>query len=140
MGFNYLDIKAAIVAKLQPLVTAGTIKVLYGKEEKQLAQFPAVCVSNKGHTAELHDTVSNRKHYQHYVRVYFRTDEDNDADYEDVLSEVADAVIYELEHDLTLGGVADWSLPTSGEWKFVEKETPLRCLELVVQSEARVIR
>ena len=140
MPFGYKPIKDAIVTKLNPLVTAGTLKVVYGKEEKAIKQFPAVCVSAKGHEAELHDTVSNRKHYQHFVRIYFRTDEGNDPDYEDVLTTVADAVITALEADLTLGGVVDWALPTSGTWQNVEKETPLRCLELVVQSEARIVR
>jgi hypothetical protein len=108
--------------------------------EKAISQFPAACVSAAGHTAELHDTVSNRKHYQHFVRLYFRTDENNDADYEDVLESVADDVISALEHDVTLGGVVDWSLPTSGTWGHGEKETPVRYLEITVQSEGRVVR
>lgn len=137
MPFNYKTTKDALVTILQ---TVSSLKVVYGKEEKALAAFPAACVSAKGHTAELHDTVSNRKHYQHFVRIYFRTDEANDPDYEDVLESVADDVIAALEHDVTLGGVVDWSLPTSGIWRNVEKEGPVRCLELTVQSEGRVIR
>lgn len=133
----YKPIKDAIVTILN---TVDSLRVVYGKEEKSLGQFPAACVSAASHTAELHDTVSNRKHYQHYVRLYFRTDETNDADYEDVLESVADEVIAALEHDVTLGGVVDWSLPTSGRWDFGEKETPVRYLELIVQSEGRVVR
>lgn len=133
----YKPIKDAIVTILQGV---ASLKVVYPKEEKALAQFPAACVSAAGHTAELHDTVSNRKHYQHYVRLYFRTDENNDADYEDILESVADDVIAALEHDVTLGGVVDWSLPTSGRWDFGQKETPVRYLELIVHSEGRVVR
>jgi hypothetical protein len=96
----YKPIKDAIVTILN---TVESLKVVYSKEEKALAQFPAACVSANGHTAELHDTVSNRKHYQHFVRLYFRTDENNDADYEDVLESVADDVIAALEHDVTTG-------------------------------------
>ena len=59
---------------------------------------------------------------------------------EDVLENVADEVIAALEHDVTLGGVVDWSLPTSGTWGHGEKETPVRYLELIVQSEGRVVR
>ncbi len=137
----YKPVKDAIVTILNTLAPA-TLKVVYSKEEKKLENFPAACVSYVGHTAELHDSVSNRKHYQHYVRVYFRTDETNDPDYEDVLGAVADTVIQALEHDLTLGGVVDWSLPTSGRWLASPtiKETPVRYLELIVKSEARVIR
>ena len=137
MSYGYLPIKNALVTILQGV---SSLKVVYGKEEKALAAFPAACVSAKGHTAELHDTVSNRKHYQHFVRIYFRTDEEDNPDYEDVLESVADDVIHALEHDVTLGGVVDWSIPTSGIWRNVEKEGAVRCLELTVQSEGRGIR
>lgn len=137
--FGYKNIKDAIVTILG---TVSSVEAVYGKEEKKLVQFPAACVSAKQHTAELHDTVSNRKHYEHYVRVYFRTDETNDADYEDVLESVADDVIAALEHDITLGGAVQWSIPTSGVWKadLNTKETPVRLIEIVVRSEARVVR
>lgn len=137
MAYGYLSTKNAIVAILE---TVPSLKVVYPKEEKAISQFPAACVSAAGHTAELHDTVSNRKHYQHFVRLYFRTDENNDADYEDVLETVADEVIAALEHDVTLGGAVDWSLPTSGTWGNGEKETPVRYLEIIVQMEGRVVR
>jgi hypothetical protein len=45
-----------------------------------------------------------------------------------------------LEHDVTLGGVVDWSLPTSGTWGNAVNETPVRYLELIVHSEGRVVR
>ena len=136
-NFGYKPIKDAIVIILG---TVSALKVVYGKEEKALKQFPAATVSAKEHSAELHDTVANLKTYQHYVRLYFRTDEQNDPDYEDVLEITADAVIAALEHDLTLGGVVDWALPTSGMWRNVEKETNVRMLELVVTSKGRVVR
>lgn len=137
MSFGYLPVKNAIVAILE---TVGSLKVVYGKEEKILGQFPAACVSANGHTAEFNDLAANKKSYQHIVRIYFRTDEANDPDYEDVLESVADDVIAALEHDVTLGGVAHWSLPTSGNWLFGEKEVPVRILELIVESKARVVR
>ncbi len=136
-NFGYKPIKDAIVAILS---TVSELKAVYGKEEKAIKQFPAACISAKEHQAELHDTVANLKSYQHYVRLYFRTDERNDPDYEDVLEITADAVITALEHDLTLGGTVDWAMPTSGLWRNVEKETPVRMLELVVTSKARVVR
>lgn len=133
----YKPVKDAIVTILQ---TVGSLKVVYPKEEKELADFPAACVSAKEHSAELHDTTANLKTYQHFVRLYFRTDEKNDKDYEDVLESVADDVIAALEHDITLGGVCDWSIPTSGVWKNAVKETEVRLLEIVVASRARVVR
>lgn len=137
MAFGYKTIKDQLVAILQ---TVSSLKVVYGKEEKAIKQFPAACVSAKEHSAQLHDTVSNLKQYQHYVRLYFRTDEQNDPDYEDVLESVADDVISVLEHNLTLNGVVDWALPTTGTWRNVAKESPVRMLELVITSKARVVR
>lgn len=137
MSFGYKPIKDAIVTILG---TVSSLKVVYGKEEKALAKFPAATVSAKEHVAEFHDTVANLKTYSHFVRLYFRTDEANDPDYEDVIESVADDVITALEHDITLGGAVDWSLPTSGVWKNGEKETNVRYLEIVVASRARVVR
>src|SRR5579884_3819861 len=137
MAFGYKSIKDSIVTILG---TVPSLKVVYAKEEKAIKQFPAATVSAKQHTAELHDSVANLKTYQHFVRIYFRTDELNDADYEDVLESVADDVITALEHDITLGGVCDWSLPTSAVWKDMVKEAPVRVLEITVTAKARVIR
>ena len=137
MAFGYKTIKDQLVAILQ---TVSQLQVVYGKEEKAIKQFPAACVSAKEHQAQFHDTVSNLKQYQHFVRLYFRTDEGNDPDYEDVLETTADAVIAAIEHNLTLNGVVDWAIPTSGSWRNVLKETPVRMLEIVVTSKARVIR
>ena len=136
-NFGYKPIKDAIVTILQGV---SSLKVVYGKEEKAIKDFPAACVSAREHSAELHDTVANLKMYSHHIRLYFRTDETNDPDYEDVLEQTADSVIAALEHDLTLGGVVDWSMPTSGVWRNVEKETPVRMLELTLVSKARVVR
>jgi|SRR5882724_10699578 len=137
MSFGYKPIKDAIVAILG---TVPSLNVVYAKEEKAIKKFPAATVSAKEHTAELHDSVANSKTYYHFIRLYFRTDETNDADYEDVLESVADSVIAALEHDLTLGGVVDWSLPTSGVWKYGDKETNVRILEITLASRARVVR
>ena len=137
MSFGYLPVKNQLVSILQGV---SSLKVVYGKEAKALGQFPAACVSAMGHENSFHDLAANDKTYHHFVRIYFRTDENNDADYEDVLESVADDVITALEHNLTLNGSCDWSLPTSGNWGFGEKEVPVRYLELVVTSRARVIR
>ncbi len=136
-NFGYKPIKDAIVTILG---TVSSLNVVYGKEEKAIKKFPAATVSAKEHTAELHDSVANLKTYYHFIRLYFRTDETNDADYEDILESVADSVITALEHDLTLGGVVDWSLPTSGVWKYGDKETNVRILEITLASRARVVR
>ena len=137
MAFGYKPIKDQIVSILG---SVSNLAVVYGKEEKSIKLFPAACVSAKEHTAELHDTVANLETYQHYIRLYFRTDEANDPDYEDVLETTADAVIAAIDHNLTLNGTVDWCVPTSGVWRFAEKESPVRMFEIVVTSRARIVR
>ena len=136
---SYKAVKDALVAILQGVTQ---IKVVYDGERPKLDKFPAACVSAKSHTATLHDTVSNSKTYQHFIRIYFQTNSTTDADYEDVLEQVADAAIAALESNLTLSGTCDWSLPTSGEWRSspTAKEVPVKYIELVVTSRARVVR
>ena len=137
-----LSYKAVKDALKTILGTVTQISVVYDGEKPKLVKFPAACVSAKGHVAQLHDTVSNSKTYQHFVRIYFQTNQEQDADYEDVLESVADAAITALEHDLTLGGTCDWSLPTSGDWRGspTAKEVPVKYIEIVVTSRARVVR
>lgn len=138
MGFK--TIKDQIVAILQ---TVSELEVVYGKEEKAIAKFPAACVSAKEHSSRFYTVGSggrNERQYQHYVRIYFRTDESNDADYEDVLESVADKVVQAFESNTTLNGSCNWSIPTSGIWRFGEKETPVRIFELVITSTAVVKR
>ena len=139
MTLSYKSVKDAIITILR---TVSAISVVYDGEVPKLVKFPAACVSARGHVASLHDTVSNLKTYQHFVRIYFQTNQEQDADYEDVLEGVADSAIAALEHDLTLGGTCDWSLPTSGEWRAnpTAKEVPVKYIEIVVTSKARSIR
>lgn len=137
MAFGYKSIKDQLVLICQ---NVASVKVVYGKEEKLLKQFPAVCVTAKEHTAEFHNSVSNMKQYQHYVRIYFPVDEHNSADYEDVLEKTADDVIVAIEHNLTLNGSVDWAVPTSGVWKAGNKEVATRMLEIIVTSKASVPR
>jgi len=137
MAFGYKTIKDQLVAILG---TVPSLKVVYGKEEKAIGQFPGACVSAKGHVGQFHDSVSNLKTYDHVIRIYFRIDEANDADYEDVLESTADDVISTLEHNLTLNGVVDWAMPTSSTWRFGEKEVPVRFIEITIQSKARIVR
>lgn len=119
------------------------IKVVYGKEEKTLKQFPAACISAKENTAEYHsvgNSGSNKRTYQHYIRLYFRTDETNDPDYEDILESVADKLIDKLDTNITLNGTCNYSIASNGAWRFGEKEVPVRVFELVVTSTAHVRR
>ena len=68
---------------------------------------------------------ANKRTYEHYINLYFRTDENNDPDYEDILATTADAVIAAIDHDITLGGTVDWAIVSSSEWTEGKTETPL---------------
>lgn len=140
MPVGYKPLKDQIVAVLQ---TVSEINVVYGKEEKSLAQFPAACVSAKEHRSRYNSVGqggSNEREYQHYVRVYFRIDENNDADYEDVLEDVADKVVQAFESNVTLNSACKYSIPVSGVWRYGEKESPVRVFELVIASTLLVQR
>ncbi|HEX2910389.1 MAG TPA: hypothetical protein VH186_06240 [Chloroflexia bacterium] len=135
--FGYKSVKDQLVAVLQGV---SSLKAIYGKEEKKLTQFPAACVSAKEHSEEYHSMNANKRQLQHIIRIYFRTDEANDPDYEDVLETVADEVIAALVHNITLNNSCDYSIPISGQWTYGEKETPTRVFEIIELSTGHVIR
>src|SRR5947199_102090 len=100
---GYKPIKDQIVAVLQGV---SSLKVVYGKLEKAFSGYPAACVFAKEHMSEYQTQGGvggrNKRVYQHFIHIYFRTDENNDSDYEDVLESTADDVIAALEHNMTL--------------------------------------
>lgn len=135
-------IKDAIVATLQ---TVSSLRAVYGKEEKQLnaGGYPAACVSGNAYQGAFESLGlggSNKEIYQHFIRLYFRTDELNDPDYEDVLESVADSVIAALRHNTSLNSTCDYSLPVSGQWKDGMKENPVRVFEIIEQATVLVSR
>lgn len=137
---GFRTIKTQLVSILQ---TVSSVMVVYGKEEKELKQFPAVCISGDDYQGEylsIGTGGSNQETYQHIIRIYFRTDEANDPDYEDILESVVDDVIAVLRHNITLNGSCDWSLPISGRWDFGTKEVPVRFFELKENATKIVIR
>src|SRR5438874_7390230 len=106
----YQAIKNQLVTILQGV---SSIKKVYGREEKLIDQFPAACVSAKDHVSAYQTVGSgggNKRIYQHYIRLYFRTDETNDPDFEDVLESTADAVITALEHNVQVANVWDYAI------------------------------
>ena len=122
----------------------ASLKSVYGKEEKNVLDggLPAACVSAKEHSSQFNSVGSggtNERVYQHYIRIYFRTDEKNDADYEDVLESVADDVVAILEKNVNLNGICEYALPTSGVWTF-DEHIPARVFELVMSTHVHIKR
>ena len=74
---SYKSIKDQIVAVLG---TVSGIEAVYGKEAKVLNEggYPAATVEAKGHSSNYY-TVGpngmNERVYEHFIRIYFRTDE-----------------------------------------------------------------
>ena len=137
---GYKPIKDQIVAILQGV---SSLKQVYGKEEKAPADFPAACISAKEHTSSFSSVGTggvNKREYHHFVKIYFRTDEKNDADYEDILESTADDVIAALEANITLNDTCEYAVPTTGAWRFGTKQVPVRFLELTVTATVRVKR
>lgn len=142
MPASYKSVKDAIVNTLNTLVPAS-LQIVYAKEEKSPNKFPCATVSDKAHSGEFHTVGSggaNKRTYEHFVRLYFRVDELNDPDYEDILATTADAVITALDHDITLGGTVDWAIVSSSQWGEGDKEVPLRVCEMVVSSVGHITR
>ncbi len=139
---GYKAIKDQLVSILGGV---SSIKTVSSNEPKGLNEggYPIAAVSAKEHTSNFYSvgpSGSNERVYQHYIRVYFRTDETNNPDYEDVLETTIDDVITAIETNITLNNTVDWAIPISGVWRYGEKESPLRICELVVASTVHVAR
>lgn len=142
MTNGYKAIKDQIVSILG---TVGSLNIVYSKEAKALNDggYPAATVQAKSHGNEFYTVGpggSNKRSYQHYIRVYFRTDEKNDPDYEDVLTATVDDVTVAFDQNVQLNGIVDFSVLSSGDWKDGQKENPVRYCELVLMSTVRVNR
>lgn len=139
---GYISIKSQLVTILE---TVTSLSAVYGKDAKELDDLPAACVFAKGNVIDFQTMgqgASNLNIYEHYIMVYFPTDEKDDADYEDVLEQCADDILTALSHagGSTINGVWDWGLPISGNWRFADKEVNERVFEIVFQSTAHVNR
>ena len=130
MSNGYKPIKDAIVSILGGVTG---LKIVYGKEEKAIKQFPAACVSAQGDD-EAFDSIgssgTNEVNIRHIIRVYFRLDEQLDKDYEDILETVVDDIKQALRSNVTLNGTCEYSVPSFGQWRTGMKETPVRVYEL----------
>ncbi len=140
MSYGYKSIKDQIVAVLSGVTS---LKHVYSKDPKSVEQYPSAGVFAMGHTGRFDSmglSGTNERVVQHVIRLYFRTDETNDPDYEDVLETVADDVLKALEANVTLNGSCEYSLPTTGNWSYGQKETPVRIFDIVQTSTLHLRR
>lgn len=122
------------------LNTVTELNGVFDGEKKTLGKYPSVTVSALSHSNVFHSTNSNKREFGFILRFYFRTDDANNPDFETVLRKAVDASITALERDVTLGGVCDYSTPSTGKWGYGEKESPVRVCEVTMIPVAHIVR
>lgn len=132
---GYVAIKSKLIELLGAV--AG-IESLYDHNPNSLAPYPAATVTALGHTDRFHDTAANVRAFQFLVRLFYRTDEDQDA--EAILTDLTDKVIQQLEANVTTPGVWDIARPTTAVFRSGEGEVPVLVSEITVTIEQRVNR
>jgi hypothetical protein len=139
-SLGYKSVKDQLVSILQGI---SSLKIVYGKEPKTITQFPAACVSAESDTEDFNSmgaSGTNEVEIRHHIRVYFRTDEANDPDYEDILESTVDDIKQALRANITLNGVCEYATPAGGTWRNVEKEVPVRMYDMTTHASLHLRR
>lgn len=128
----------SILAKLIELLdTIAEIEQLSSYQPDTIQTYPAAVVTAAGHQDRFHDTAANIRAFTFTVRLYYRTDTEQDA--ESILQDLADKVIATLEANVTAAGVWDIARPTGASWTY-DPDNPIRIVEITVSIEKRVVR
>lgn len=108
---SWVSIRAAIKTKLDALVTAGTLGVVYnGEQFQQAVELSAWPAAELVRTGSEPDYFTNREDMQSYVFAINLYQLLNDSDHgmvETSMDSVVDAVMQKFLDDVNLGGVAD---------------------------------
>lgn len=132
---TYVSIAAAIVTKLQ---TVTELEQVFSHEPKELGKFPSATVTAFAHKDTFADTAANQREFIFMIRLYYRTDAEQDA--ETILRNVTDKVIEKIESDVTLGGSCDFARPSEGKWLYQTREVPVRVVEVTIECLKRLNR
>lgn len=132
---SYVEISEGIVNLLD---TIPEIAAVYDHEPKELKSYPCVTVSAFEHDNEFHDLAANKRRYSFLIRAYFRTDNAQDA--ETVLRTIADNIVSTIESNIRLQNSCDFASPTKARWGYVEREVPVRYVEITIDAFKRVLR
>lgn len=128
----------AISAKLIELLAEITeIEQLYAYQPDTVQTYPAAVVTAASHQDRFHDTRANIRAFTFTVRLYYRTDVEQDA--ESILQDLTDKVIAKLEANVTVEGIWDIARPTGATWAY-DPDNPIRIVEITVAIERRVAR
>lgn len=132
---GYVSIANQLVTLLQQITD---LAVVYDYDEPDLKQFPAATVQAQGHQNRFHDTAANDRRYEFLIRLYYRLDNDQDA--ETILRSLTDQVIAKLEANVSVSGVWEIAEPSSGLFLKDKRENPVQIVELTVSLRSRVLR
>lgn len=129
----------SIGSQLKTILDGVTgFEVVYGYDPDELKDYPAATIQAVSHLNEFLDTAANSRRYTFLIRLFYRLDDDQDA--ESILRGLADDVIEAIEQNVTVAGVWEIARPTSAQWTHAQREVPVRVCELTVEIQSRVIR
>lgn len=129
----------AIDTQLRTILgTVSGLNAIYDHEKKELAKYPAACVTPAEHNNKPGDTAGNKRSYLFLIRLYIRVDEMDD--YEATMRALVDDVITKIEANPTLNGACEYTQATNGKWLYQERELPVRVVEITVEANKRVNR
>jgi len=131
----YNAVATQIIAILN---TISGINIVYDGEKKELKKYPAACVSFIGHQNKFNDSAANRRVVSFMIRVYYRSEDETDA--EQTVRNIADAIVSAIESNVTLNGSCELATPTTGKGFYAEREVPVRGIEITIDAVKRVIR
>ena len=129
----------AITAKIMELLgEISGIEKLYAYNPNELEVYPAVTVTAIGHKNRHNDTASNIRSYQYLIRVFYRLDQDDDA--EGIVQDLTDQITEKLEANVTSN--PEWHLakPTEAVFRTGDRELPILVSEITAIFETRVNR
>jgi hypothetical protein len=131
---SYVSISAKLIELLDQITQ---IEQLYNYQPDSIQTYPAAVVTASGHQDTFRDTAANNRRFTFLIRLYYRTDAEQDA--ESILQDLTDKVIAKLEANVTVAGVWDILRPLSASWTYHD-EKPERIVEITVSAEKRVAR
>lgn len=125
--------------KLKDLLdTLTDLKAVYNYDPNELGIYPSATIEALAHQNTAYDTAANNRTYTFVIRLFYRTDEDADA--ESILRDLADQVIDVLEQNVTVAGVWEILRQTNAQWIHAQREVPVRVCELTVEIRSRELR
>ena len=132
---TYVNIAAELVAILN---TITEFNAVYNYEKKELEKYPCATVTALSHSDEFADTSSNQRTFRFSIRLYYRTDTEQDA--ETILRDLVDKVIVAIEAKPRLNNVVDFARPIDATWDYTERELPVRYCAITIECLTRLPR